>query len=117
MTYRHLHAGTHDQAALAFTCQPNVNELNLENTGNNIVYGKNEFTPLLALTSSMGTEPASINEALRSPDAEAWNTALEYEISQLQKLHIWEIVDKPKDKPKDKPTIPCSHLARETGCE
>jgi hypothetical protein len=106
--YRHLHAGTHDQAALTFACQPNVNELNLENTGNKIVYGKNEFTPLLVLTGSMGTEPASIDEALTSPDAEAWNTALEYEINQLQKL-CTEIVDKPKDKP----IIPCSAILRE----
>jgi hypothetical protein len=86
--YRHLHAGTHDQAALTFEYEPNVNELTLENTGNETVHGENESVPLFALTGFIGTEPVSINEALKSSDAEAWNTALEYEISHCKAIHL-----------------------------
>jgi hypothetical protein len=57
-----------------------------------------EHEPLLALTGSMGTEPVSIDEALKGPDADAWKQALEYKINQLQKLRTWDIVDKPSDK-------------------
>jgi hypothetical protein len=53
-----------------------------------------EHKPLLTLAGSMGTEPASIDEALKGPNADAWKQALEFEINQLQKLYTWDIVDK-----------------------
>jgi hypothetical protein len=46
----------------------------------------------------MGTKPVSIDKALNRPDANSWKQALEYEISQLQRLCTWDIVDKPNDK-------------------
>jgi hypothetical protein len=57
----------------------------------------------------MGKEPASIDEALKGPNANAWKKALEYEINQLQKLRTWDIVDKPSNKP----VIPCSVVLKE----
>jgi hypothetical protein len=57
-----------------------------------------EHELLLALAGSIGTKPASIDEALNGPDADAWKQALEYEINQLQKLCTWDIVDKPSNK-------------------
>jgi hypothetical protein len=56
---------------------------NLDSTMQDDVW---EHKPLLTLTGSMGTELASIDEALNGPDADAWKQALEYKINQLQKL-------------------------------
>ena len=42
--------------------------------------------PDLALVGTLNSEPKSIDEALRGPDAEEWRKALEYEINQLEKL-------------------------------
>jgi hypothetical protein len=44
--------------------------------------------PDFATVGAMGTEPASIDEALRGPNAKEWQAALDYEISQLEKLGV-----------------------------
>jgi len=48
-----------------------------------------------AAVGAMGTEPASIDEALRGPNAKEWQDALDYEINQLEKLGTWVIEDLP----------------------
>ena len=48
-----------------------------------------------ATVGAMGTEPASIDEALRGPNAKEWQAALDYEINQLEKLRTWVIEDLP----------------------
>ena len=57
----------------------------------------------------MGTEPRSFDEALRRPNAKAWQDMLEYEISQLEKLQTWEIVNCPKNEPVN----PCTEVLKE----
>jgi Reverse transcriptase (RNA-dependent DNA polymerase) len=57
----------------------------------------------------MGTEPASIDEALRGLNAKEWQAALDYEISQLKKLSTWVLVDLPKGEP----VIPCTKVLKE----
>jgi hypothetical protein len=37
-----------------------------------------------------------LDKALRGPNADEWQKALEYEISQLEKLGTWLIKDLPK---------------------
>ena len=96
--YKTMNDGTNDTAALtfaeAFMCEINTDPPGSETDPDNMILpddvaNNKLLDPLFALAGSMGTEPASINEALRGPDNIAWNTALKYEISQLEKLHIW----------------------------
>ena len=47
------------------------------------------------LVGSIGPDPRMLDKALRGPDAKHWQEALEYEISQLEKLEMWEVVDLP----------------------
>jgi hypothetical protein len=42
--------------------------------------------PDFATVGAMGTEPASLDEALGVPNAKEWQAALDYDISQLEKL-------------------------------
>ena len=65
--------------------------------------------PDFATVGAMGTEPASIDEALRGPNAKEWQAALDYEISQLEKLGTWVLVDLPKGEP----VIPCTEVLKE----
>ena len=51
--------------------------------------------PDFALIGGMDSEPASIDEALRSPDAQKWQEALDYEIGQLEKMNTWTVEDLP----------------------
>ncbi|KAG2750195.1 hypothetical protein P692DRAFT_20687460, partial [Suillus brevipes Sb2] len=37
----------------------------------------------------------TLAQALRGPDAQEWQEALDYEISQLEKLGTWELADLP----------------------
>jgi hypothetical protein len=36
-----------------------------------------------------------LKEALNGPDGAEWQTAIDYEIGQLEKLGVWQIVDPP----------------------
>jgi len=65
--------------------------------------------PDFATVGAMGTEPASIDEALRGPNAKEWQAALDYKISQLEKLGTWVLVDLPKGEP----VIPCTEVLKE----
>ena len=40
-------------------------------------------------------EPASFSEALHSPDRDEWMTAMQDEISSMDKNNVWELVDLP----------------------
>ena len=62
-----------------------------------------------ATVGAMGTEPASIDEALRGPNAKEWQATLDYEINQLKKLGTWVL----EDPPKGKPIISCTKVLRE----
>ena len=37
----------------------------------------------------------TLGQALNDPDAVEWQEAIDYEISQLEKLGTWEVIDKP----------------------
>ena len=65
--------------------------------------------PDFATVGAMGTEPASIDEALRGPNADKWQAALDYEINQLEKLGTWVI----EDLPKGQTVIPSSVVLKE----
>ena len=60
------------------------------------------------LIGALGTEPKLLNDTL-SPHAKEWQTVLNYEIRQLQKLGTWVI----KDLPKGHMAIPCSTVLKE----
>ena len=56
------------------------------------------FAPLpadFALAGTMGNEPKTLDEALQGPHAKEWQAVYDYEISQLEKLGTWKIVDLP----------------------
>ena len=58
----------------------------------------NLFTPLpanFALSGMMGNEPKMLDKALQGPYAKEWQVVYDYEISQLEKLGTWKIVDLP----------------------
>ena len=64
--------------------------------------------PDLAFVGIMDLEPKSLDEALRGPKAREWQTALDYEISQLEKLNTWVV----EDLPKEHTAIPCSEVLK-----
>jgi hypothetical protein len=118
-TYKHLNNSTKPQALLATAFPEAFAYVLCTHEMDSIFEGANldgdtqvdrwEHKPLLTLAGSMGMEPASIDEALKGPNANAWKQALEYEINQLQKLHTWDIVGKPSNKP----AILCSIVLKE----
>ena len=48
-----------------------------------------------ALATGIASKPQTLDEALQGPNAIQWQEALEYEISQLEKLGTWVIEDLP----------------------
>ena len=64
--------------------------------------------PDFALIGGMDSEPPSIDEALRGPDAQKWREALDYEINQLEKMETWVV----KDLPPGYTAIPCGVVLR-----
>ena len=63
---------------------------------------KEDFT----LVATHPSDPKMLDKALRGPDSKHWEEALQYEISQLQKLGTWEV----KDLPAGHAPIPCSEV-------
>ena len=68
-----------------------------------------ELPPDFALIGALGMEPKSLDDTLSGPHAKEWQTALDYEIGQLQKLGTWVI----EDLPKGHTAIPCSAVLKE----
>ena len=68
-----------------------------------------ELPPDFALIGALGMEPKSLNDVLSGPHAKEWQTALNYEIGQLQKLSTWVI----EDLSKGHTAIPCSTVLKE----
>ena len=52
-----------------------------------------ELPPDFVLIGALGTEPKSLNDALGRPHTKEWQTALDYEMGQLEKLGTWVIED------------------------
>ena len=53
-------------------------------------------------------DPKTFEEALHGPNAKEWQEALDYKISQLQKLGTWVM----EDLPTGQTAIPCSEVVR-----
>ena len=64
--------------------------------------------PDFALIGPMNSEPKILDKALRGLDAGKWQEALDYEISQLEKLGTWVV----EDLPKGQMAIPCSEVLK-----
>ena len=60
------------------------------------------------LVATHPSDPKTLDEGLRGPDAKHWEQALKYEISQLEKLETWSI----EDLPAGYTAIPCSEVVR-----
>ena len=60
------------------------------------------------LVGGLSSEPGSLDEALCGPDVKEWQTALEYEINQLEKFGTWVV----EDLPKGHTAIPCSEVLK-----
>ena len=70
--------------------------------------GDEPLPPDFALIAPLNYEPKTIDKALRGLDAEKWQEALVYEISQLEKLGTWIV----EDLPKGHNAIPCSEVLK-----
>ena len=57
---------------------------------------------------SLCSEPKMLDKALRGSDAKEWQTAPDYEISQLEKLGTWVV----ENLPKGQSAIPCSEVLK-----
>ena len=55
-----------------------------------------ELPPDFILIGALGTKPKSLNDVLSGTHAKEWQTTLDYEIGQLEKLGTWVIEDLPK---------------------
>ena len=68
-----------------------------------------ELPPDFVLIGALGTELKLLNDALSRPHTNEWQTMLDCEIGQLEKLGTWVI----KDLPKGHNAIPCSTMLKE----
>jgi len=68
----------------------------------------NNLPPDFALLGSSLSDPRTLDKALRGPDAKRWQDALDYEISQLEKLQTWNV----EDLPPGHTAIPCSEVLK-----
>src|SRR6202522_1736571 len=64
--------------------------------------------PDVALAGYAFSDPTTLDEALRGPNVEEWLKALDYEISQLERLGTWVV----EDLPPGQFAIPCSGVTR-----
>jgi hypothetical protein len=64
--------------------------------------------PDFAVIGGLNSEPPSMDEALHGPDAQKWQEALNYEISQLKKMGTWIV----EDLPAGHTAIPCTEVLR-----
>ena len=62
--------------------------------------------PDIALVSYANGDPRTLDKALHVPNAKEWQEALDYEISQLEKLGMWVV----EDLPLGHVAIPCSKV-------
>ena len=62
----------------------------------------------LSLVGSHSSDPKTLDEALRGPNSNHWQKALEYEINQLEKLNTWQV----EDLPAGHTAIPCSEVVK-----
>ena len=69
-----------------------------------------ELSPNFALIGALRTQPKSLNDVLSGCHAKEWQTMLDYEISQLEKLRTWVI----EDLLKGQIVILCSVVLKET---
>ena len=67
-----------------------------------------DLPPDFALIGGLNSEPANIDEALRGPDAQKWQEALDYEINQLEKMGTWVV----EDLPAGHAAIPCTEVLK-----
>ena len=59
-----------------------------------------------AMVGHTWSDPQTLDEALRGPNAKEWQAVLDYEINRLQKFGTWVV----KDLPKGQTAIPCSKV-------
>jgi hypothetical protein len=57
-----------------------------------------DLPPDIAAVGHAGTDPKTLDEVLRGPNAKEWQAALDYEIGQLEKLGTWVVEDLPPGK-------------------
>ena len=57
-----------------------------------------ESVSTLLAVNTPNNEPRTYREVLNSPDKHKWVAAMEEELESLNKLGVWEVVDKPSDR-------------------
>ena len=67
-----------------------------------------DLPPDIAAVGHPSTDPQTLDEALRGPNAKEWQEALDYEISQLEKLGTWVV----ESLPPGHTAIPCSEVVK-----
>ena len=67
-----------------------------------------DFPPDLAMLGQCESDPKTLDEALCSLNTKEWQEALDYEISQLEKLGTWVV----KNLPHGEIVIPCSEVVK-----
>jgi hypothetical protein len=67
-----------------------------------------DLPPDIAMVGHASTDPQTLDEALRGPNAKEWQAAMDYEINQLEKFNTWVV----EDLPPGQTAIPCSEVLR-----
>ena len=88
-------------------------EVDLQDTDNSSEYSQNDesdylLLPDFAFVGNLCSEPKMLDEALQGSDAKEWQTALDYEIGQLEKLGTWVV----EELPKGQSAIPCGEVLK-----
>ena len=88
-------------------------EVNLQDNNNLSEYSQNDnsedlLPPDFAFVGNLCSKPKMLDKALQGSDAKEWQTALDYEIGQLEKLGTWVV----EDLSKGQSTIPCGEVLK-----
>ena len=88
-------------------------EVDLQDTDNSSEYSQNDeldylLPPDFTFIGNLCSEPKTLDKALQGSDAKEWQTALDYEIGQLEKLGTWVV----EELPKGQSTIPCGEVLK-----
>jgi Reverse transcriptase (RNA-dependent DNA polymerase)/gag-polypeptide of LTR copia-type/GAG-pre-integrase domain len=67
-----------------------------------------DLPPDFAMVGYSQSDPKTLDEALRGPNAKEWQKALDYEINQLEKLGTWVV----ETLPHGETVIPCSEVVK-----
>ena len=106
--YKKMHLGPTRGMVAGIAVHDDQSLAELEHIPEDIYDSDYNLPPDVAALGHTWSDPQTLDEVLRGPNAKEWQAALDYEINQLQKFGTWVV----EDLPKGQMAIPCSEVLR-----